>query len=217
MIENARIARDHCTRCPCSPKLRYSPVVPRTTIPSAPWSLNHAIISLYAPSSNFRFLSYGVQAATRNSCLDDGLLPVVAGAPGAAIAAAQSRQGCRGKRVGKSPLKNHLSCSMVLTIVILLNIGAAVTANTAFLRSRSECQRHPPRIPHFDETLVFKPVLGQTTRDLARRSRSMLAGLPPPIHRSGLIRSGDDQLSVLDPLRRDQFVRKGLYVLRFAT
>src|SRR5215471_10779999 len=41
----------------------YSPVEPRTTMPSAPCSLNQASMSLYRPSSNFRLLSQGVSAA----------------------------------------------------------------------------------------------------------------------------------------------------------
>src|SRR6185437_11260164 len=46
-----------------------SPVVPRTTMPSAPLCWNHARMSRNAPGSNFRFLSQGVTLATHMSVL----------------------------------------------------------------------------------------------------------------------------------------------------
>src|SRR5579871_3430393 len=55
------------------PKDGYSPVVPNTTMPSAPLCLNQASTSLKAPGSNLRYLSQGVQLATQNRVL--ALLP----------------------------------------------------------------------------------------------------------------------------------------------
>src|SRR5271154_6217072 len=48
-----------------------SPVVPSTTIPSAPLCLNHARTSLNAPGSNLRFLSQGVRLATQKRVFDE--------------------------------------------------------------------------------------------------------------------------------------------------
>src|SRR5579863_10542978 len=61
-----------------APKDGYSPVVPKTTTPSAPLCLNQARTSLKAAGSNFKFLSQGVQLATQNMVLD--LLPRLRGA-----------------------------------------------------------------------------------------------------------------------------------------
>src|SRR5882724_4010480 len=50
----------------------YSPVDPSTTIPSAPFSLKNASMSLYKASSNFKFLSQGVAAAIQKRHLSAG-------------------------------------------------------------------------------------------------------------------------------------------------
>src|SRR5579863_7597187 len=75
----------------------YSPVEPRTTMPSAPFSLKKAIMSRYKPSSNFKFLSQGVAAAIQkrhfsvDACAEAGFAVAPAGIPTALRAATAPR------------------------------------------------------------------------------------------------------------------------------
>src|SRR5579864_557926 len=110
----------------------YSPVEPRTTMPSAPFALKYAIMSLYKSSSNFRFLSQGVAAAIQKRHLVAGpacavtvhaeVPALVPTAPRAATAPKPSRNVLRVVSIVSLPLLLPASGPQRSLSVLLLDI-----------------------------------------------------------------------------------------------